>query len=372
MVECWVVVPRDAGSSPVFRVYFVLFFLGALTSKTYAFQYRTWELSSQLSVDMSDISRPLLKLQFNGSKLVRVLPGLDNSEFNWISDLTRFNLPFLYNSRSRYAMLVIKFDKITSYFFSFNSPFKTFNAYLNSFFTPMLSINSFFPQSNVLKYFKTLDYNIILSCFLNVRELSPSFITIVRIKRLTLLSFGSFFDSKLEKSLTLFFPANKYYSSFFSKSLYSSIILHKKKILSFLPFSVLNFNSSVISDLGAQNSHLFKNFINSNLKTNFLKTTLLLTNSVFPFTINSDFPAFFIYQTPKFFDKQQKTTFKLSVDYALKFTNSVFSLSSYKKTNISFFMPHNALFSAHLRSLCSPYSKLFQTRKVAKLSTHYV
>jgi hypothetical protein len=65
--------------------------LGALTSKVYAFEYRSWELTTHTSLDCTDNLGTRIRVQKKGKKILRVLP-LSYSEvnFDWISDKARY------------------------------------------------------------------------------------------------------------------------------------------------------------------------------------------------------------------------------------------------------------------------------------------
>jgi len=65
--------------------------VGALTSKPYAFNARSWELSKTESIDVMDAVGSNIRIDSRGGAVMRVLPVL-NEEINeeWISDKTRF------------------------------------------------------------------------------------------------------------------------------------------------------------------------------------------------------------------------------------------------------------------------------------------
>ena len=65
--------------------------VGALTSKTYAFVARPWELRSTHSVDLSDGLGSNLRIDSRGTSILRVLPRF-HEEINeeWLSDKARF------------------------------------------------------------------------------------------------------------------------------------------------------------------------------------------------------------------------------------------------------------------------------------------
>ena len=65
--------------------------VGALTSKPYAFNARSWELTKTESIDVMDAIGSNIRIDSRGGAVMRVLPVL-NEEINeeWISDKTRF------------------------------------------------------------------------------------------------------------------------------------------------------------------------------------------------------------------------------------------------------------------------------------------
>jgi len=70
--------------------------VGALTSKTYAFIARPWELRSFESIDLSDALGSNIRVDFKESEIIRILPRL-NEKINeeWISDKARFSFDAL-------------------------------------------------------------------------------------------------------------------------------------------------------------------------------------------------------------------------------------------------------------------------------------
>ena len=65
--------------------------VGALTSKPYAFEARSWELAKTESVDVMDAMGCAIRVDSRGNEVMRVLPRT-NDEINeeWISDKTRY------------------------------------------------------------------------------------------------------------------------------------------------------------------------------------------------------------------------------------------------------------------------------------------
>jgi NADH-quinone oxidoreductase subunit G len=65
--------------------------VGALTSKPFAFQARSWELSKTESVDVLDAVGSNIRIDARGGEVLRVLPRLNEAvNEEWISDKTRF------------------------------------------------------------------------------------------------------------------------------------------------------------------------------------------------------------------------------------------------------------------------------------------
>ena len=83
--------------------------VGALTSKTYAFRARSWELVSVNTFDITDSLGSNVKIDFRGSEAVRVLPRI-NEKINeeWISDTARFYLDAIFNQRLLNPLMKIK------------------------------------------------------------------------------------------------------------------------------------------------------------------------------------------------------------------------------------------------------------------------
>ena len=88
--------------------------VGALTSKTYAFKARPWELKSIESVDLTDGSGCSIYFNYKESEIIRILPKI-NKEINenWISDRIRFLFDSFTNSR-----LQSIFEKKTKTFYT--------------------------------------------------------------------------------------------------------------------------------------------------------------------------------------------------------------------------------------------------------------
>ena len=74
--------------------------VGALTSKPYAFNARSWELKKTESVDVMDALGSAIRIDARGAAVLRVLPRI-NEEVNeeWISDKTRYAIDGLSRQR---------------------------------------------------------------------------------------------------------------------------------------------------------------------------------------------------------------------------------------------------------------------------------
>ncbi|MDB5487578.1 MAG: NADH-quinone oxidoreductase subunit [Reyranella sp.] len=74
--------------------------VGALTSKPYAFEARSWELTKTESVDVLDALGSNIRIDTRGAQVMRILPRLnDDVNEEWISDKTRHALDGLRHQR---------------------------------------------------------------------------------------------------------------------------------------------------------------------------------------------------------------------------------------------------------------------------------
>ncbi len=74
--------------------------VGALTSKPYAFAYRSWELKKTQGIDVSDAVGSNIRIDTRGNEVIRILPRL-HEEINeeWIADKARFSYDGLKRQR---------------------------------------------------------------------------------------------------------------------------------------------------------------------------------------------------------------------------------------------------------------------------------
>jgi len=80
--------------------------VGALTSKTYAFKGRSWELELILSIDPLDPLNSNISLGIRGTDLLRILPSMNiNLNGELIDDRTRFSFDGLSNNRLTYVFV---------------------------------------------------------------------------------------------------------------------------------------------------------------------------------------------------------------------------------------------------------------------------
>jgi len=73
---------------------------GALTSKSYAFKIRAWELCSLETIDSNDHFNSFIYVQYKNSKIIRVLPKKFKNAASIISDVSRFSFDSLKYNRS--------------------------------------------------------------------------------------------------------------------------------------------------------------------------------------------------------------------------------------------------------------------------------
>lgn len=79
--------------------------VGALTSKSYAFKARPWELKSLESIDIFDSLGSNIRVDVKGNEIVRILPKRhDYLNEEWITDKIRFSFEGLKNNRIVFPM----------------------------------------------------------------------------------------------------------------------------------------------------------------------------------------------------------------------------------------------------------------------------
>lgn len=379
MVECWVVVPRDAGSTPVFRVFF---FTGALTAKPYAFQYRTWELTSQISLDLFDFFRPILKLQFRGQTLVRILP-LSESLLSWIGDLTRFNFPVFLNILSKYRSFGTSFSNNTKFFSFFHKFHNTFYFFYSIFSTKIYQQRSFFYKS----FFKTsfveeTNFNdfqqTLIFHFLNIRQYSPSYSAYIRTiaKPKKVIFFGAFFDLRLNKNIDFnFFSASQYSPTLFSCSSFSSLVLKSSSFSVFSPFQLLNFPTSSIKNPSFVTTQYLSCKFSSTFHPSISFSTFFsissMATSFAPFSIPFTKTSFsYIPEFRKNLDQFSNKNFSLNF---FSFSNFFQNISTYITSSslLCYQKIDNFFEYDRSRTLRTPYSKLYDFRQISRLQTNY-
>ena len=80
--------------------------VGALTSKPFTFQARSWELKKREGVDILDAIGSNIKIDIFNNKVVRILPKTNfNINKEWISNKTRFFFDSLKYQRLKYPLL---------------------------------------------------------------------------------------------------------------------------------------------------------------------------------------------------------------------------------------------------------------------------
>ena len=87
--------------------------VGALTSKPYAFQARSWELKKTETIDVMDAFGSNIRVDSRGLEIMRILPSY-NEEINqeWISDKTRFSYDGLKYQRLNQCYIRINSNKL--------------------------------------------------------------------------------------------------------------------------------------------------------------------------------------------------------------------------------------------------------------------
>jgi NADH dehydrogenase (ubiquinone) Fe-S protein 1 len=109
--------------------------VGALTSRSYAFKARPWELKSIESIDIFDSLGSNIRVDIKGNEIMRVLPKRnDFLNEEWITDKIRFSYEGLKKNRLIYPMLRLNKNEplqVYSISFFFNNLFSRLISFYN-------------------------------------------------------------------------------------------------------------------------------------------------------------------------------------------------------------------------------------------------
>ena len=159
-------------------------FMGALTSKPYAFNSRPWELVESAALDFLDTCHSPLQLSTRGSEVLRVVPDLRYSSLNeWVSDRARFSYDSLVVS-NRAVGFKFFFDNSfysfkPSHFFLDNFifyRFASFNLIAIDFLSDELlgTLESFFARVGLPAFQPAADFSITPASFSTIFNASSS------------------------------------------------------------------------------------------------------------------------------------------------------------------------------------------------------
>ena len=140
---------------------------GALTSYSYSFTSRPWELRSIETIDLFDSNCSNIRIDTRGSKIMRILPRInENINEQWISDKTRFAYDSLYKWRFVNPMIKAQNKFVDSNWKNainiyleklnegelilFNGPFSSLETIICSkYFFNKKGFNTFFSENNI-------------------------------------------------------------------------------------------------------------------------------------------------------------------------------------------------------------------------------
>jgi NADH dehydrogenase (ubiquinone) Fe-S protein 1 len=322
--------------------------VGALTSKSYAFKARAWELKSIESIDIFDGLGSNIRVDIKGNEIMRILPKRnDYINEEWITDKIRFSYEGLKKHRIIYPMLrVSKSDPLTisSYSFFFtelinrmnfhlisnnNNISNLFSVELSSYFTsaidyyiinnifPYLGINTINSSSSIINnndfrsnYLLNSNLNkfendsLYLLNNINLKKENP--VLNSRLKRLKVNNGNNVQVSYIGSNINLnydFFHISNNSSSFYNileGKHYYSYNLHKNKSKRIIN-GINSFNYDKFSHL---NTYLTKynisysNIIPSSSLLTYLDMGYLNNNNFY--NINDSFKIYYLYNTETF------------------------------------------------------------------------
>lgn len=125
--------------------------VGALTSKSYAFKARPWELKSLESIDILDSLGSNIRVDVKGNEIVRILPKRhDYLNEEWITDKIRFSFEGLKNNRIIFPMYRTDRDSLLqscSFPFLFNHLITRISNISNNNLNVKVELSSYFTSA---------------------------------------------------------------------------------------------------------------------------------------------------------------------------------------------------------------------------------
>lgn len=139
--------------------------VGALTSKSYAFKARPWELKSLESIDILDSLGSNIRVDVKGNEIVRILPKRhDYLNEEWITDKIRFSFEGLKNNRIIFPMYRTDRDSLLqscSFPFLFNHLITRISNISNNNLNVKVELSSYFTSAqdylHIYNFFSLLE-----------------------------------------------------------------------------------------------------------------------------------------------------------------------------------------------------------------------
>lgn len=263
-----------------------IFFIGALTSKVYAFMGRAWELERIENIDYQNILGSSIYIEVANLIIIRILPRLTKFQYSeQITDQIRFSYDTLF------------FQRIFNIYEYIN------NIYVKSNYNQVYFYINNLKKFNIYYLFsKKLKLNLLLVCLLNE---DCDFFLIKKLLNLSnfnlILNFKNFLFFKTFNLNNFFMTEDQFEKSLkvdviqligvnlrMEQPLLMNILLYKKKFLNFKIYSIYTSQSSIFNYKSYAFSlvelFLFFFFKHKNLNKSFLKKTLLKVKNIYSFT----------------------------------------------------------------------------------------
>ena len=296
--------------------------IGALTSKTYAFKTRPWEVSSVESIDILDSLNSNIRIDYRGFDILRILPK--TKEFinqEWITDSARFFFDSLYLQRilnpwlkknNNYIEInlmeslnilkkkILTLNNTNDFIFSIGKNIDLFSFFMSKKLTNNLGSNNlFFPNfiNNRSLFLLNPNFNLYLNFFLvnlNLRLTSPilnlNLLNEVKNSNKKVFLFGNI-SSNLSydyiylgnnlKSLTKLLLGKSKYSSYVNSKNSLFLLNNEQQLLNYYylnnnninNFNIFFYDNSLIhaveSNLSSINLNLKKSYLIYNLNSSF-------------------------------------------------------------------------------------------------------
>ena len=192
--------------------------VGALTSKNYGLNYRSWDDMENETIDLNDSLCSSIRVYSSQNEIIRIVPRYESElKISWITEKTRYLIDGLKSQQMEYPMYN---NSKTKLFFSLKSE-KRKNFFVKISWNNLTKIfDKYYINSNLILNKNFLNFQTFLGDFLDI-------FTLIKIKEYSLLNGNNLIYSFMDK--LMFSYTNLVNEDFDFNYIYSKLNLNKYK-----------------------------------------------------------------------------------------------------------------------------------------------